>query len=64
MGFVFVRHAFISLDEQKQTPQDVCGEANLEDDKKDMYVVVKFYSWIKCNFPLFWAVVVYDNELK
>ena len=41
-----------------------CGEANLEDDKKDMYVVVKLYSWIKCYFPLFWAMVVYDNELK
>ena len=26
--------------------------------------LVQFYSWFKCYFPLFWDLVVYDNEFE
>ena len=29
-----------------------------------MYVVVQFYLWFKFDFPLFWGMVMYDNEFK
>ena len=28
------------------------------------YVVVQFYPWFKFYFPLFWDMVIYDNEFK
>ena len=28
------------------------------------YVVVQFYPWFKFDFPLFWGMVMYDNEFK
>ena len=27
-------------------------------------VVVQFYPWFKFDFPLFWGMVMYDNEFK
>ena len=27
-------------------------------------VVVQFYPWFKCYFPLFLGMVMYDNEFK
>ena len=27
-----------------------------------VYVVVQFYPWFKFYFPLFWGMVMYDNE--
>ena len=27
-----------------------------------VYVVVEFYPWFKFYFPLFWGMVMYDNE--
>ena len=27
-------------------------------------VVVQFYPWFKFYFPLFWGMVMYDNEFK
>ena len=27
-----------------------------------IYVVVQFYPWFKLYFPLFWGMVMYDNE--
>ena len=27
-------------------------------------VVVQFYPWFKFYFPLFWGMVIYDNEFK
>ena len=27
-----------------------------------IYVVVQFFSWFKFYFPLFWGMVMYDNE--
>ena len=29
-----------------------------------MYVVVQFYHWFKCYFPLFWGMVMYDHEFE
>ena len=29
-----------------------------------LYVVVQFYPWFKFYFPLFWGMVMYDNEFK
>ena len=29
-----------------------------------VFVVVQFYPWFKCYFPLFWGMVMYDNEFK
>ena len=29
-----------------------------------VYVVVQFYHWFKFYFPLFWGMVIYDNEFK
>ena len=29
-----------------------------------VYVVVQFYPWFKFYFPLFWGMVIYDNEFK
>ena len=29
-----------------------------------VYVVVQFFPWIKFYFPLFWGMVMYDNESK
>ena len=29
-----------------------------------IYVVVKFYSWFKFYFSLFWGMVIYDSEFK
>ena len=31
-----------------------------------MYICrqVQFYPWFKFYFPLFWGMVMYDNELK
>ena len=29
-----------------------------------MYVVVQFYPWFNFYFPLFWGMVIYDNEFK
>ena len=26
--------------------------------------MVQFYPWFKFYFPLFWGMVIYDNELK
>ena len=31
---------------------------------KLVYVVVQFYPWFKFYFPLFWDMVMYDNEFK
>ena len=31
---------------------------------KLVYVVVQFYPWFKFYFPLFWGMVMYDNEFK
>ena len=28
------------------------------------YVEVQFYPWFKFYFPLFWDIVIYDNEFK
>ena len=28
------------------------------------YVVVQFYPWFKFHFPLFWSMVMYDNECE
>ena len=30
----------------------------------DVYVAVKFYPWFKSYFPLFWSIVMYDNEFR
>ena len=30
----------------------------------NMYVVVQFYPWFKFYFPLFWVIVMYDNEFE
>ena len=30
----------------------------------NMYVVVQFYPWFKFYFPLFWVMVMYDNEFE
>ena len=30
----------------------------------DVYVVVQFCPWFKFYFPLFWGMVIYDNEFK
>ena len=30
----------------------------------DICVVVQFYPWFKFYFPLFWGMVLYDNEFK
>ena len=27
-----------------------------------LYVVVQFFPWFKFYFPLFWGMVMYDNE--
>ena len=32
--------------------------------KEDVSVVVQFYPWFKFYFPLFWGMVMYDNEFK
>ena len=29
-----------------------------------VYVVVQFYPWFKFYFPLFWGMVMHDNEFK
>ena len=29
-----------------------------------IYVVVQFYPWFKFYFPMFWGMVMYDNEFK
>ena len=29
-----------------------------------VYLVVQFYPWFKFYFPLFWGMVMYDNEFK
>ena len=29
-----------------------------------MYVAVQFHPWLKFYFPLFWGMVIYDNEFK
>ena len=29
-----------------------------------VYVVVQFYPWFKFYFPLFWGMVMYENEFK
>ena len=29
-----------------------------------VYVVVQFYPWFKFYLPLFWGMVMYDNEFK
>ena len=29
-----------------------------------VYVVVQFYPWFKFYFPLFWGMVMYDNEFE
>ena len=29
-----------------------------------VYVVVPFYLWFKIYFPLFWGMIIYDNEFK
>ena len=29
-----------------------------------VYVVVQFYPWYKFYFPLFWGMVMYDDEFK
>ena len=29
-----------------------------------VYVVVQFYPWFNFYFPLFWGMVMYDNEFK
>ena len=31
---------------------------------KSIDVVVQFYPWFKFYFPLFWGLVMYDNEFK
>ena len=30
----------------------------------NLYVVVEFYHWFKCYFPLFWSMIIYDNEFE
>ena len=30
----------------------------------NMYVVVQFYPWFKFYFPLFWVMVMCDNEFE
>ena len=30
----------------------------------DVYVLVQFFHWFKFYFPLFWSMVMYDNEFK
>ena len=30
----------------------------------NMYVAVQFYPWFKFYFPLFWVIVMYDNEFE
>ena len=30
----------------------------------NLYVVVQFYPWFKIYFPLFFGMVMYDNEFK
>ena len=32
--------------------------------KKDGYVVVQFDFWFNLDFPLFFAMLIYDNEYK
>ena len=32
--------------------------------KTGVFVVVQFYPWFKFHFPLFWGMVMYDNEFK
>ena len=34
------------------------------DEKNLEYVVVQFYPWFKFYFPLFWGMVMSDNEFK
>ena len=29
-----------------------------------IYVAVQFYPWFKFYFPLFWGMVMYDNEFE
>ena len=29
-----------------------------------VYVVVQFYPWFNFYFPLFWGMVIYDNEFE
>ena len=29
-----------------------------------VFVVVQFFPWFKFYFPLFWGMVMYDNEFK
>ena len=29
-----------------------------------VYVVDQFYPWFKFYFPLFWGMVIYDNEFE
>ena len=29
-----------------------------------VYVAVQFYPWFKLYFPLFWGMVMYENEFK
>ena len=31
---------------------------------QDACVLVQFYPWFKLYFPLFWGMVMYDNEFK
>ena len=31
---------------------------------KPWHVVVQFYPWFKFYYPLFWGMVMYDNEFK
>ena len=33
-------------------------------DECTVYVVVQFYPWFKFYFPLFWGMVMYNNEFK
>ena len=30
----------------------------------NIWVVVQFYPWFESNFPLFWVILMYDNELE
>ena len=30
----------------------------------NVYVVVQIYPWFKFYFPLFWGMVMYDNEFE
>ena len=47
----------------------ISGEMTVNPDntplaQSDVNVVVEFYPWFKFYFPLFWGMVMYDNQFE